>query len=315
MRKAALMLSFLAASAVGVPNPRILSPAGTFHLRDALPAGYEGSSVTIHQFQAASSGLYFLVSKGFNFAAGGHIVKTDFSGKRLLNISVGPGQYRIFAVDDGGEVYVAMLDRGADRRIVVYGPGGGQQRTIPFRASARALCVDQGTPVLLSRDGFLSAVGDTARPTVGVGQGRRVQLQRLPDGRLVVLKGVETEIVIVDPDRGVEKSFTPDAPEIPEARKRYGEREQGVILNSLAVAANGEIYVGVSGHRLAEGAPVLVLGANGGLHDRLRLMLPQTPASGDSTEPPQRMLPSFLGVADGKVFVADSAGLVARYVL
>jgi len=314
VRKGCLSIALLAAAAIAAPNPRVLAPSGTFHLQDALPAGYDGSSTTIHQFQAAAGGLYFLVSPGFNFASGGHLIKTDFSGKRLLSIPIAPGQHRVFAADENGRVYVAMLDRGENRRIAVYGPQGGEERSVPFRARVSALCVENGTPVLLSREGFLSVAGDAVRPTIGVGRGRRVQMQRLPDGKYVVVKGVEAEIAIVDPDKGVENSFTPDAPEIAEARKRYGKGEQGVILNGLAVGPNGEIFVVVTGHRLGEGAPVLVLGPDGRVQDRLRLMLPELPvAAGDAAVTAQRMMPSFIGADGPRIFLADSSGFVAWY--
>lgn len=297
----------LSVTSVGFTQPVTLTPIRSFDVLKSVPDKYRADALYVHQFVARASGLYYLIAPEQSAGAqGAFLLHTDSAGGFRTAIPL-RGITPAFDVGADGKIYVARTGRATGRGVDVYDAQANFVETRPLTKQLKAFCVVDGTPVVASHDGSVHSLGqDADNPVMQAGPAIKFHIAALPDRRFILVDGTAARFYLGNLAGGLQKTITPDAPEIASARKVYAVPERGVIFHSFAVAPNGGIYVAVSGHRLADGAPMLHFDDKGNLVRRIRCLLP---GSAKGT-----MLPSHLGVTDEFLYVVSGpAGVTAVY--
>jgi len=144
----------------------------------------------------------------------------------------------------------------------------------------------------------------------------RVWTASLPQNRLAIVEPLSGRLQIVTMDSVVVAPIILKAPEI-QGVARPQQPDPGVFLlvvHTIAASPNGNIYIGVTGGKRQEGAPVLQLDSSGMLTNRLKCILPtfgQDPSNHQSYMYAKRLV----ATNDSLFWISESEKKVAVYSL
>ena len=271
----------------------------------------------VHGFQISGDNLYFLVSSdpGFNAST---LVCTGLAGRVERVVQLGPGRAVDMAVSGSGTVFVRYeSDSPASEDVLrTYNNAGAEVGPPRELKSFGKLTVLAGTPVGAAANGGVSRLDPELPPRLEL---RIPKIDHadmviaLSGDSLAVVDRSEGEIRLANLSKKEGRSLKVESPEVEKARAVISGDPKGpgfrqMLVQTGASDLSGNLYLMLTGFRPAEGAPVLVLNAEGKLVRTLRCEIPKGTDG-------KYAVPLEMGVAGDVLYLVGSDGLVARYPL
>jgi len=294
-------------------------PAGWFDVTQSVAATPSPQPLVLHQFRASSHGLYFGFASGPH-AVNGFVLHTDIAGTKLGVVTIPPElEVHDLDVDPSGRLS-ALAISAAQPHLLTYNPSGALESDSPLAQPIQAICQGGGSlrGVMLGETGAtLSNLSDPGQESVRISlsQPRRVPiLLCTAAGGAVLVERTGAVVHLVNPQGGV----VFNSPQIPEmgwlTSIRAGQLSaRNVAFSTAAVSPEGDVFVTLGHFKLAEGAVVLRLDAQGSLVSAFRCLLPQFPGLVESNNPQGFMTVEKMGVAGPWLFLVSGDGKVAFY--
>jgi hypothetical protein len=141
------------------------------------------------------------------------------------------------------------------------------------------------------------------------------QLAPISGNRILLLNRQQPTGYIADVETGTTKPVAYSSPEIVDFERRYGSASTTVLVNDAASDGHGNVYITLSGIRLAKGAVILRLDGDARINQSLRCLLPKSDKYRMAGNPDGYMAPSLIQVAGKTLFILDRKGTVAAYPL
>jgi hypothetical protein len=111
-------------------------------------------------------------------------------------------------------------------------------------------------------------------PIVLLDRGPMIMTASLPQDKLAIVEIVSGRLQIAAMNAVVAGPIILDAPEIQGVQRPQVEDGWSAVVHSVASNPNGELYLGITGGKRQEGAPVLQLDGTGALKNRIKCVLP-----------------------------------------
>lgn len=288
----------------------ILQPSSSFQLQGT-------DRFRMNDFVVHSNALYFLLSSQSGEA---EVLVTTPTGEPMRTVVLPPTSrgVRRLRIDQNGNIAV-LIKRGHDPDTVIICDGNDGRVTQTIKAEA---------PIndLVFVDGKLQALTDSSLIQLapqplhigGSGIHPPMMMAALPNNRLALVDIVLGHVSIVSAGSAL-PLLTPGvltSPEVQGVERPKVESSEGwtAIVSTVASNDTGELYLGITGGKRQEGAPVLVLNQDGVLIHRLRCILPTF--GGDPSHHQSYMYPGRLAAGAKTLYwLSLSEKKVAQYVV
>lgn len=313
-----------------------LDPVASYSCLDAVPEAFRTPSQRVIDFSVDSSGVTCLVHCGCT-ALSSILVRFDHAGRPAGNLVVPMRGVQDFSIGPAGRIAILAQDADSDRRPLTkvsmhsgLGDAGSivsQQGIIsPLAVADAAFAVDYQTKTLRRL-----ASGAQQNPTSPMAIPLAVEfppLYRLAyagSGRIAILELAHHRLHLVNTKTGqVDLRYLSDAKisaaydRIP-ADKRWVNRPvpaasaRSTALWGMTAAPDGRVFVGLTGFRIADGAPFLQFGEDGTSVRTLTCRLPEAKPQGSGKR--DFVVPYDLAFWNGALYLLVTNGGVVKYTL
>ena len=299
MRKRVAAISPVLVGAIWLASSRaagdviVLQPVRSFQVQ-----GLE--RCRLNDVAVYNSDFFLLLTdpSGFN-----EILRVNRSGDIVARIQVPSTQmFRQLRISPSGTLAVSFqqfVDRQPMTKIFLYDIQGGLKTSfdvplfneIAFVGEDLVGVGQSGIVRLTSRSQFVANAGPL--PLVLLDRVARLIAAPLPQDKLAIVEIVSGRLQIAAMNAVLAGPMTLYAPEIQGVERPHLENGWVAVVHTVASNPAGDLYLGITGGKRQEGAPVLQLDGAGTLKNRIRCILPtfgRDPADFESYMMPAKLL-------------------------
>lgn len=295
-----------------------IQPERTFRLLDALEPdyglAYTAQSLHVQQFLVRVNAVYYLTRAVPQAGLPAALVRTDTSGK-LPGITKLPESRVGYVVDadDEGNQYVVVKQ---DQSFRIYSPTGDITSARPVQAAIDEVCNAQRRILDICQ-----VYNPVLRRQFSTWQ-RQIYPRHLGDGFLLV-DGHTAQLHLGNDEAGITKSVGLSNPILDEARRKSDEyaardpnfRGTAEVIGDATVY-NDKIYLLMGDSTPLGKAYVMRYTQDAAFEAITEYALPTLPGTRiDPNCKPQPILPTFMEIAAGRLYICDFVGNVAVFQL